>query len=143
MYIERPTAVAATSAPEDLPARALERHLARPDDAVQSADPGFEAFYQRLAALFGAGEKELLRFIGTYRSSDDGPRDYRTVGAQMKVVGQALSRLKDEGLEGSEQDRELRGVMARLFGTSMFISQYLQEIFNPVMDEDSREKADW
>ncbi|BBP75566.1 hypothetical protein CCU68_24315 [Pseudomonas gingeri NCPPB 3146 = LMG 5327] len=143
MYIERPTAVAATSAPEDLPVRALERHLARPDHAAQSTEPGFEAFYQGLAALFGSGEKELLRFIGSYRSSDEGPLDYRTVGAQMKVVGQALSRLKDEGLEGSAQDKELRAVMARLFGTSMFISQYLQEIFNPVLDEDSREKADW
>ncbi|NWB27403.1 hypothetical protein [Pseudomonas gingeri] len=143
MHIERPMAVSATSAPEDFPASALEQHLNQSADAALPSDPGFEAFYQRLAALFGAGEKELLRFIGSYRSSDEGPLDYRTVSAQMKVVGQALSRLKDEGLEGSAADKELRGVMARLFGTSLFISQYLQEIFNPVLDEDSREKADW
>ncbi|NWB92867.1 hypothetical protein HX776_09950 [Pseudomonas agarici] len=115
----------------------------QPVRAAPLADPGFEAFYRQLLALSGTGEKELLHFIANYRSSDQGPLDYRTVGEQMTVVGQALSRLKEEGLEGSGQHKELRGVMGRLFGTSLFINQYLQDIFNPELDEDSREKAGW
>ncbi|AMB87988.1 hypothetical protein AWM79_23010 [Pseudomonas agarici] len=143
MHIESPTTVSPTCASEDFPAHPLEQRLNRPAHATQASDPGFEAFYRQLLALSGTGEKEILLFIANYRSSDEGALDYRTIGEQMTVVGQALSRLKEEGLEGSEQHKELRGVMGRLFGTSLFINQYMQDIFNPEWDEDSRETADW
>lgn len=138
MRIEYTPRAVPDPAPTGTPVSSLEQRLA----AAAVAEPGFEDFYQRLLEHSGMGAPAILRFIGSYRSSGEGRPDYRTVNEQLKVVGQALARFKEEGLAGSEQERELRGVMTRLFGSSLFISQYMQEIFQPP-DDDSWEKADW
>ncbi|WP_017901930.1 hypothetical protein [Pseudomonas asplenii] len=120
------------------PVISLEQRLA----VAQPPGPGFEDFYRHLLELAGAGGATIVRFISGYRSSAEGRPDYHTLDEQMKVVGQVLARFREEGLAGSAQEREMREVMTRLFGASLFINQYMHEIFQPP-GEDSWENADW
>ncbi|SDT43405.1 hypothetical protein SAMN05216598_5705 [Pseudomonas asplenii] len=138
MRIENNPGHSLIAAPAELAAPAREQRVS----AAEPAEQGFEDFYQHLLARSGSGEQAILQFIGTYRGSGDGQPDYHTVNEQLKVVGQALARFKEEGLAGSDQERELRGVMTRLLGSSLFINQYMHQIFQPP-DDDSWENADW
>ena len=87
-------------------------------------------------------EVMLHRFIISYRD-EAGGLSYRTVSDQLKVIGQVLARLEEEGLEGTSRYSEIKGVRGRVFGASMFINQFMQDIFKAEMDEDSWEKASW
>ncbi|KPA90794.1 MULTISPECIES: hypothetical protein [Pseudomonas] len=135
MRIEGNPSISAAAAD---PVSSLEQRLV----AAQPPGPGFEDFYRQVLELAGAGGPAIVRFISGYRSSDEGRPDYHTLNEQVKVVGQVLARFKEEGLAGSAQEREMREVMTRLFGASLFISRYMQEVFQPPAD-DSWENADW
>ncbi|MNE59056.1 hypothetical protein D3C80_1541280 [compost metagenome] len=54
-----------------------------------------------------------------------------------------MVRLKEQGLEDSETYKEIKAARVSVSSANMFIKEFMQEVFKPSEDEDSRENISW
>jgi len=56
---------------------------------------------------------------------------------------QVMVRMKEQGLEDSDTYNEIRVALVSVSSANMFVKEFMQEVFNPSEDEDSRENISW
>jgi hypothetical protein len=53
------------------------------------------------------------------------------------------SPVKEQGLEESDTYKEIRVALVSVSSANMFVKEFMQEVFKPSEDEDSRENISW
>jgi len=54
-----------------------------------------------------------------------------------------MVRMKEQGLEDSETYKEIRVALVSVSSANMFFKEFMQDVFKPSEDEDSRENINW
>lgn len=108
-------------------------------------DPGFAQFYDELMKWLASTTPSPGSIQGYLKQYADagGELPYKTTQKQMDALTQVMVRMKEQGLEGSETYKEIRVALVSVSSANMFVKEFMQEVFKPSEDEDSRENISW
>ncbi|MFK3816425.1 hypothetical protein ACI2KG_07425 [Pseudomonas sp. NPDC089407] len=108
-------------------------------------DPEFGQFYDEFMKWIasttpspGSIQGYLKQYVNT-----GGELSYKTTQKQMDALTQVMVRMKEQGLEESETYKEIRSALVSVSSANMFVKEFMQEVFKPSEDEDSRENINW
>lgn len=108
-------------------------------------DPEFAHFYDALMTWLASttpspgGVRDYLKQF----ANAAGELPYRTTQKQMDALTQVMVRMKEQGLEASETYKDIRVALVSVSSANMFVKEFMQEVFKPSEDEDSRENVSW
>lgn len=108
-------------------------------------DPEFAQFYDAFMEWIAGttpSPGSIRAYLKEYaNASGDGP--YKTTQKQMDALTQVMVRMKEQGLEGSDTYNEIRVALVSVSSANMFVKEFMQEVFKPSEDEESRENSSW
>ncbi|CAI3807058.1 hypothetical protein GLGCALEP_04466 [Pseudomonas sp. MM221] len=108
-------------------------------------DPEFERFYDAFMKWIASATPSpgnIQRYLKQYDNAG-GELPFKTTQKQMDALTQVLVRMKEQGLEDSEAYKETRSALVSISSTNMFFKEFMQDVFKPSEDEDSRENSSW
>lgn len=115
--------------------------------AETSADPDtefaqfYDAFMQWIASTTPS-PGSIRDYLKQYANAG-GELPYKTTQRQVDALTQVMVRMKEQGLEDGEAYKEIRAAQVSVSSTNMFVKEFMQEVFKPSEDEDSRENISW
>ncbi|BBU45848.1 MULTISPECIES: hypothetical protein [Pseudomonas] len=108
-------------------------------------DPEFAQFYgafMEWIASTAPSPGSIQRYLKQYANAG-GELPYKTTQKQMDALTQVMVRMKEQGLEDSETYKEIRVALVSVSSANMFFKEFMQDVFKPSEDEDSRENINW
>lgn len=108
-------------------------------------DPDFAQFYDELMKWIASttpSPGSIQGYLKQYANAG-GELPYKTTQKQMDALTQVMVRMKEQGLEDSETYKELKIALVSVSSANMFVKEFMQEVFKPSEDEDSRENISW
>lgn len=108
-------------------------------------DPDFAQFYDELMKWLASTTPSPGSIQGYLKQYADagGELPYKTTQKQMDALTQVMVRMKEQGLEESDTYMEIRAALVSVSSANMFVKEFMQEVFKPSEDEDSRENINW
>jgi len=108
-------------------------------------DPDFAQFYDELMKWLASTTPSPGSIQGYLKQYADagGELPYKTTQKQMDALTQVMVRMKEQGLEESDTYMEIRVALVSVSSANMFVKEFMQEVFKPSEDEDSRENINW
>ncbi|MFJ4454758.1 hypothetical protein ACIP1G_12835 [Pseudomonas sp. NPDC089392] len=108
-------------------------------------DPEFAQFYDELMKWIASTTPSPGRIQGYLKkyANAGGELPYKTTQKQMDALTQVMVRMKEQGLDGSEAYKEIRVALVSVSSANMFVKEFMQEVFKPSEDEESRENISW
>lgn len=107
--------------------------------------PEFAQFYDALLKWIASttpSPGSIQGYLKQYANAG-GELPYKTTQKQMDALTQVMVRMKEQGLEASETYKEIRAALVSVSSANMFVKEFMQEVFKPSEDEDSRENSSW
>lgn len=108
-------------------------------------DPEFDQFYDafmKWIASTAPSPGSIQRYLKQYADAG-GELPYKTTQKQMDALTQVMVRMKEQSLEGSEAYKEIRVALVSVSSANMFVKEFMQDVFKPSEDEESRENISW
>ncbi|HDS1817650.1 TPA: hypothetical protein QEM96_002296 [Pseudomonas putida] len=108
-------------------------------------DPEFVQFYDAFMKWIASATPSpgsIQNYLKQYANTG-GELPYKTTQKQMDALTQVMVQMKDQGLEGSEAYKEIRTALVSVASANMFVKEFMQDVFKPSEDEDSRENSSW
>ena len=108
-------------------------------------DPEFAQFYDGFMKWIASTTPSpggIQGYLKQYANAG-GELPYKTTQKQMDVLTQVMVRRKEQGLEESATYKEIRVALVSVASTGMFVKEFMQEVFKPSEDDDSRENIGW
>ena len=108
-------------------------------------DPEFAQFYDEFMKWIASttpSPGSIQGYLKQYANAG-GELPYRTTQKQMDALTQVMLRMKEQGLEESETYKEVRASLVSVSSANIFVKEFMQEVFKPSEDEDSRENMSW
>ncbi|MFF7062409.1 hypothetical protein [Pseudomonas sp. NPDC008258] len=112
---------------------------------LSDPDPDFAEFYDAFMTWIEStapSPSGIQGYLKQYANAG-GELPYKTTQKQMGVLTQVLVRMKEQGLEGGETYKAVRTALVSVASANMFFKDFMQEVFKPSEDEDSRENGSW
>ncbi|MNN32657.1 hypothetical protein D3C81_1463820 [compost metagenome] len=108
-------------------------------------DPEFTQFYDEFMKWIASTTPSPGSIQGYLKQYADagGELSYKTTQKQMDALTQVMLRMKEQGLEASETYKEIRAALVSVSSANMFVKEFMQEVFKPSEDEESRENISW
>lgn len=114
-------------------------------EARSDPDPEFAQFYDEFMTWIASttpSPGSIQGYLKQYANAG-GELLYKTTQKQMDALTQVMVRMKELGLEDSEAYKEIRAALVSVSSANMFVKEFMQEVFKPSEDEDSRENISW
>lgn len=108
-------------------------------------DPEFAQFYDAFMKWIASttlSPGSIQGYLKQYANAG-GELPYKTTQKQMDALTQVMVQMKEQGLEDSEAYKEIRAALVSVSSANMFVKEFMQEVFKPSEDEDSRENVSW
>ncbi|HFL7941270.1 TPA: hypothetical protein ACG5DM_004367 [Pseudomonas putida] len=108
-------------------------------------DPEFAQFYDEFMKWIASttpSPGSIQGYLKQYANTG-GELPYKTTQKQMDALTQVMVRLREQGLEDSETYKEIKAALVSVSSANMFVKEFMQEVFKPSEDEDSRENISW
>lgn len=108
-------------------------------------DPEFARFHDAFMEWIASttpSPGSIQGYLKQY-ANGGGELPYKTTQKQMDALTQVMVRMKEQGLEDSEAYKEIRAALVSVSSANMFVKAFMQEVFKPSEDEDSRENVSW
>ncbi|MGE8059053.1 hypothetical protein [Pseudomonas sp. NPDC089547] len=108
-------------------------------------DPEFAEFYDEFMKWIASttpSPGSIQDYMKQYANTG-GELPYKTTQKQMDALTQVMVRMKEQGLEDSEAYKEIRTALVSVSSANMFFKEFMQDVFKPSEDEDSRENISW
>lgn len=115
------------------------------EETRSDPDPEFAQFYDEFMKWIASttpSPGSIQGYLKQYANAG-GELPYKTTQKQMDVLTQLMVRMKEQGLQGSEGYKEIRTALVSVSSANMFVKEFMQEVFKPSEDEDSRENISW
>ncbi|WP_085621881.1 MULTISPECIES: hypothetical protein [unclassified Pseudomonas] len=114
-------------------------------EANADPDPEFARFYDAFTTWLASTTPtpgSIRDYLKQYANAG-GELPYKTTQKQMDALTQVMVRMKEQGLEESLAYKEVRTALVSVSSANMFVKEFMQEVFKPSEDEDSRENISW
>ena len=124
----------------------LDQRMALQGGEISSdPDPEFAQFYDEFMKWIASttpSPGSIQGYLKQYANAG-GELPYKTTQKQMDALTQVMVRMKEQGLEDSEAYQGIRTALVSVSSANMFLKEFMQEVFKPSEDEDSRENISW
>ncbi|MDD2137320.1 hypothetical protein [Pseudomonas kurunegalensis] len=108
-------------------------------------DPEFAQFYDEFMQWIAStipSPGSIQGYLKQYANTG-GELPYNTTQKQMDALAQVMVRMKEQDLEDSDTYNEIRTALVSVASTNMFFKEFMQDVFKPSEDDDSRENISW